>query len=125
LWSAWVGGIRDWKFCTASVKHRRVAKQFDLALARGRLFTVASRLADQTGIDLVTRAHDDIFTVGGQLVIMGQGEHHRESEVRDLVEHLPDKSTQECFRRRSGPERLRGKRFFVDAKTHPTDARAD
>ncbi|MDB5641113.1 MAG: glgA [Hyphomicrobiales bacterium] len=64
-------------------------KHFRLAVSRGPLFAVVSRLVQQKGIDLVVEAADEIVAAGGQLIITGTGERHLEHEVRELVDRHP------------------------------------
>ena len=51
-----------------------VRAEFGLALSRGPLFSVVSRLVHQKGIDLVVSAGEAIVANGGQIVILGKGE---------------------------------------------------
>ncbi|MDB5596120.1 MAG: glgA [Hyphomicrobiales bacterium] len=64
-------------------------KHFGLAVSRGPLFAVVSRLVEQKGIDLIVESAEDIVAAGGQMVITGTGERKLESDVRSLVERHP------------------------------------
>ena len=63
---------------------------FGLALSRGPLFAIVSRLVHQKGVDLSLDVAEEIVAQGGQLVVTGQGESHFEERLRDLAEKHPD-----------------------------------
>lgn len=51
-----------------------VREEFGLAVSKGPLFSVVSRLVHQKGIDFVIDAADEIVANGGQMVVIGRGE---------------------------------------------------
>ncbi len=58
---------------------------FGLALSRGPLFAIVSRLVHQKGVDLALDVAETIVQNGGQLVVTGKGEAHFEDHMRDLA----------------------------------------
>ncbi|KQP34094.1 glycogen synthase [Methylobacterium sp. Leaf469] len=78
----------DWKGKRANAE--TVRRQFGLAVSRGPLFAIVSRLVHQKGIDLSLAAADTIVAEGGQLVVIGQGESRFEGALRDLSRRHPD-----------------------------------
>lgn len=64
-------------------------RRFGLAVSRGPLFAVVSRLVQQKGIDLIIDAAADIVAAGGQLVVTGSGERHLETGIARLTERFP------------------------------------
>ncbi|MCX4195117.1 alpha amylase C-terminal domain-containing protein, partial [Methylobacterium organophilum] len=62
--------IDDWKGKRANAE--AVRRQFGLAVSRGPLFAIVSRLVHQKGIDLSLQAAETIVAGGGQLVVIGQ-----------------------------------------------------
>jgi starch synthase len=58
---------------------------FGLALSRGPLFAIVSRLVHQKGVDLALDVAETIVQNGGQLVVTGKGEPHFEDHMRDLA----------------------------------------
>ncbi|MDB5510147.1 MAG: glgA [Hyphomicrobiales bacterium] len=66
-----------------------VRRRFGLAVSRGPLFAVVSRLVEQKGIDLIIETVDDIISAGGQIVVTGTGERHLERRIEELVERHP------------------------------------
>ncbi|MFI5010853.1 MAG: glycogen synthase GlgA [Hyphomicrobiales bacterium] len=62
---------------------------FSLALSRGPLFAIVSRLVHQKGLDLAIEAAESIVTAGGQLVATGKGEPRFEEAMRGLARHYP------------------------------------
>lgn len=62
---------------------------FGLALSRGPLFAIVSRLVHQKGVDLAIDVAEEIVQHGGQLVVTGQGESHFEDRMRDLADRHP------------------------------------
>jgi starch synthase len=77
----------DWKGKRRNAE--LVRRRFGLAVSRGPLFAVVSRLVEQKGIDLVVNAAADIVAAGGQLVVTGSGERHLEREVAELTGRFP------------------------------------
>jgi starch synthase len=63
-----------------------VRGKFGLALSRGPLFAIISRLVHQKGVDLALQVAASIVEQGGQLVVTGQGETQFEDKMRDLAE---------------------------------------
>ncbi|MGU3538214.1 glycogen synthase GlgA [Methylobacterium sp. A54F] len=78
----------DWKGKRANTE--AVRRQFGLALSRGPLFAIVSRLVHQKGIDLSIQAAETIVAEGGQLVVIGQGEGRFEDALRGLARRHPD-----------------------------------
>ena len=78
----------DWKGKRANADE--VRKQFGMAVSRGPLFAIVSRLVHQKGIDLSLAAAESIVAEGGQLVVIGQGEGRFEEALRDLAGRHPD-----------------------------------
>lgn len=66
-----------------------VRQEFGLALSRGPLFSVVSRLVQQKGIDLVVSAGEAIVANGGQIVILGKGEPAIEDAAVALAARFP------------------------------------
>lgn len=77
----------DWKGKRANAE--TVRRQFGLAVSRGPLFAIVSRLVHQKGIDLSIDAAETIVAEGGQLVAIGQGESRFEGALRDLARRHP------------------------------------
>jgi starch synthase len=77
----------DWKARRANAEH--VRRQFGLALARGPLFGLVSRLVHQKGVDLVLSAAEGIVKAGGQIVVTGTGERRFECALEDLSRRFP------------------------------------
>jgi starch synthase len=66
-----------------------VRKAFGLAVSRGPLFAVVSRLVHQKGIDLTIQGAEALLREGGQLVVTGRGEAHLESALQKLAVRHP------------------------------------
>ena len=81
-------GPGDWRGKRANSDHLR--KQFGLAVSRGPLFGVVSRLVHQKGIDLVISAAEMIAEAGGQIVVTGKGEKPLENALTDLASRYPE-----------------------------------
>lgn len=62
---------------------------FKLAVSRGPLFAIISRLVHQKGIDLVLETAEDIVAQGGQIAVTGTGEGRFESALTELAERHP------------------------------------
>ncbi len=62
----------------------KVRAAFGLAVSRGPLFAVVSRLVHQKGLDLMMAAADTVVRSGGQIAIMGQGEPEVEAALGSL-----------------------------------------
>ncbi|WP_460450154.1 glycogen synthase GlgA [Alsobacter sp. SYSU BS001988] len=66
-----------------------VRKAFGLAVSRGPLFAVVSRLVPQKGVDLTIEAAESIVRQGGQIVVTGKGEARFETELKALARKHP------------------------------------
>lgn len=77
----------DWAGKPSNAEH--VRKAFGLAVSRGPLFAVVSRLVHQKGIDLTIQAAETLLREGGQLVVTGRGEAHLESALQQLASRHP------------------------------------
>ena len=66
-----------------------VRKAFGLAVGRGPLFAIISRLVHQKGVDLAIEASDEILSRGGQIVVTGRGEKRFEDAVLALQRRHP------------------------------------
>lgn len=75
--------IDDWKGKRANGD--AVRRAFGLAVSRGPLFAIVSRLVHQKGVDLAIQAAEAIVAEGGQLVVTGQGEVRFETALADLA----------------------------------------
>ena len=67
----------------------QVRSDFGLAVSRGPLFAVVSRLVHQKGLDLMIGAAESVVRGGGQIAIMGQGEPAVERELGALARRHP------------------------------------
>lgn len=67
----------------------QVRSAFGLAVSRGPLFAVVSRLVHQKGLDLMIGAAETVVRGGGQIVIMGQGEPAVERQLKSLARRHP------------------------------------
>jgi starch synthase len=77
----------DWRGKAANALHLREA--FGLAVSRGPLFAVVSRLVHQKGLDLTMAAIESIVRDGGQLVVTGEGEPAVEAALREAAARHP------------------------------------
>ncbi|WP_375459053.1 glycogen synthase GlgA [uncultured Enterovirga sp.] len=66
-----------------------VRRDFGLAVSRGPLFAVVSRLVHQKGVDLTIESTETIVRQGGQVVVTGRGEDRFESELETLSRRYP------------------------------------
>ncbi len=66
-----------------------VRKDFGLAVSRGPLFAIISRLVHQKGVDIAIEAADEIISAGGQIVATGSGEKRFEDAILDLHRRNP------------------------------------
>jgi len=73
----------DWSGKQANADHVRQA--FGLAVSRGPLFAVVSRLVHQKGVDLAIAAAETIVRQGGQIVVTGRGEGRFEQALQGLA----------------------------------------
>lgn len=78
----------DWKGKRANADS--VRKDFGMAVSRGPLFAIVSRLVHQKGIDLSLEAAQTIVAEGGQLVVIGQGESRFEGALRGFAKRNPE-----------------------------------
>lgn len=67
----------------------RIRRAFGLAVSRGPLFGVVSRLVHQKGIDFAIQGAQALLREGGQLVVTGRGESHLESALQKLAARHP------------------------------------
>ncbi len=74
----------DWKGKRANAD--AVRRDFGLAVSRGPLFAIVSRLVHQKGVDLSIAAAESIVAEGGQIVVTGQGERRFETAHGDLAQ---------------------------------------
>ncbi|MDB5569756.1 MAG: glgA [Hyphomicrobiales bacterium] len=87
-----------------------VRKEFGLAVSRGPLFAVVSRLVHQKGIDFVIGAADRIVANGGQLVVIGRGEPQIEQALEETCARHP-----QSLSVRVGYEEAQARRIFAGA----------
>jgi starch synthase len=66
-----------------------VRKSFGLAVSRGPLFAVVSRLVHQKGVDLAIAAAEAIVSQGGQVAVTGRGEARFERALQALAQRHP------------------------------------
>lgn len=66
-----------------------IRSAFGLAVSRGPLFAIVSRLVHQKGVDLAIQAAESIVEDGGQMVVTGQGEKRFEKAMIDLARRFP------------------------------------
>jgi starch synthase len=77
----------NWRGKEANAHHLREA--FGLAVSRGPLFAVVSRLVHQKGLDLTIAAIESIVRDGGQLVVTGEGEPEVENALHATAARHP------------------------------------
>jgi starch synthase len=77
----------NWEGKKANAEHVREA--FGLAVSRGPLFAVVSRLVHQKGVDLAIAAAESIVSQGGQVVVTGRGEGRFEKALEGLAARHP------------------------------------
>ncbi len=66
-----------------------VRRDFGLAVSRGPLFAVVSRLVHQKGVDLTIESTETIVRQGGQVVVTGRGEGRFENALERLAARYP------------------------------------
>jgi starch synthase len=66
----------------------KLCEEFGLEVP-GPLAIVVSRLTDQKGIDLLPQVIPDFILGGGGLIVLGSGEPHMETAMRDLAARFP------------------------------------
>jgi starch synthase len=92
----------------------RVRAAFGLAVSRGPLFTVVSRLVHQKGLDLIIGAAETVVRAGGQIAIMGQGEAEVESQLGALAKrHAGDIALKVGFDEREARCMFAGSDFLL------------
>jgi starch synthase len=74
-----------WKGANAEA----VRKSFGLAVSKGPLFAIISRLVHQKGVDLSIEAADEIIAAGGQIIATGSGEKRFEDAILELGRRHP------------------------------------
>lgn len=77
----------DWKGKRANADD--VRRDFGLAVSRGPLFAVVSRLVHQKGVDLAIESTETIVRQGGQVVVTGRGEERLERALELLARRHP------------------------------------
>ncbi|MBV9077559.1 MAG: glycogen synthase GlgA [Methylobacteriaceae bacterium] len=77
----------DWRGKAANADE--VRKEFGLAVSRGPLFAVVSRLVHQKGVDLAIESTESIVRQGGQVVVTGRGEAPLENGLLQLAQRYP------------------------------------
>lgn len=91
-WDMLPPGAPQRRFAPAEWKNRharRIRQQFGLAVSRGPLFAIVSRLVHQKGVDLAIDAAQTIVEQGGQLIVTGKGEPKLEQGIKDLAARHP------------------------------------
>lgn len=78
---------RNWEGKEANAAYIR--DSFGLEHCHAPLFAVVSRLVHQKGVDLTLDVAHAIVQGGGQLAILGQGDHQIEHQVRQLAAQYP------------------------------------
>jgi len=78
---------RNWAGKEANAAYIR--ESFGLEHCHAPLFAVVSRLVHQKGVDLTLDVAHAIVEGGGQLAILGQGDHQIEHQVRQLAAQYP------------------------------------
>lgn len=63
--------------------------RFNLEPCTGPVFAAVSRLTWQKGIDILVDACDEIFSRGGNLIVLGQGERSTEEALLSTASHFP------------------------------------
>lgn len=79
-------GCDHWTDSERALSAEKVRRAFGLAVSRGPLFAVVSRLVHQKGIDLTIEATQAILREGGQLVFTGRGEARFEEALKELAD---------------------------------------
>ena len=80
---------KDWTGKRANADD--VRREFGLAVTRGPLFAVVSRLVHQKGVDLAIDSAETIVRQGGQVVVTGRGEAPLERQLETLASRYPGK----------------------------------
>ena len=66
-----------------------VRREFGLAVTRGPLFAVVSRLVHQKGVDLTIDSAESIVRQGGQIVVTGTGDEDYATKLEKLAQRHP------------------------------------
>ena len=82
-------GVDDWTGKQANAKALR--QEFGLAVSRGPLFAIVSRLVHQKGLDVALQAVETIVRQGGQIVVTGRGEPQLENSLGEVAKRYPGK----------------------------------
>ncbi|HEY8580471.1 MAG TPA: glycogen synthase GlgA, partial [Beijerinckiaceae bacterium] len=98
----------DWR--GKGVNSDVVRREFGLAVSKGPLFAVVSRLVHQKGIDFVIDAADTIVQNGGQLVVIGKGEPQIEAALAARCARDP-----QALGLRVGYDETQARRIFAGA----------
>ena len=85
-----------------------IRREFGLAVSRGPLFAVVSRLVHQKGVDLTIESTETIVRQGGQVVVTGRGEDQFERALDRLARRYPGQVGV-----RIGFEETRARRMFA------------
>ncbi|KQT17276.1 glycogen synthase [Bradyrhizobium sp. Leaf396] len=79
----------DWK--GKDVNAQALRRTFGLAVSRGPLFAIVSRLVHQKGLDIAIEAIETIVRQGGQIVVTGKGESEVEQSLCQMAKRYPGK----------------------------------
>ncbi len=79
----------DWKGKAANAQALR--RTFGLAVSRGPLLAIVSRLVHQKGLDIAIEAIETIVRQGGQIVVTGRGESELEQSLCQMAKQHPGK----------------------------------
>jgi starch synthase len=71
------------------VNAQALRRTFGLAVSRGPLFAIVSRLVHQKGLDIAIEAIETIVRQGGQIVVTGKGESELEHSLCQMAEQYP------------------------------------
>jgi len=77
----------DWK--GKDVNAQVLRRTFGLAVSRGPLFAIVSRLVHQKGLDIAIEAIETIVRQGGQIVVTGKGESELEQSLCHTARQHP------------------------------------
>ena len=82
-------GVDDWNGKQANAQALR--QEFGLAVSRGPLFAIVSRLVHQKGLDVALQAVETIVRQGGQIVVTGRGDPQLENSLSEVAKRYPGK----------------------------------
>ncbi|MFN4923296.1 glycogen synthase GlgA [Bradyrhizobium sp.] len=89
-------------------------KTFGLAVSRGPLFAIVSRLVHQKGLDIAIEAIETIVRQGGQIVVTGKGESELERSLCQMAKQYPGKvSIQIGYEETTARQMLAGSDFLL------------